>query len=805
MKRTITVLLLIGIAVIVGCKTAQKRPKIPAPPAPPAAPTKAKASPAPALRFEAAPPDRKIYDTDFPGESGDPMVLLVKRKGSATAKTVADFHKANGVKITKFKHIQWEAVELPKGHEAKLVHEYRQSKLFERVQFQKIYKADVIPNDALFTNQWALDKIQAPLAWDKQTTNNVVVAIVDTGIDFNHPDLVNNLWTGPQGEHGYTAVNGTINNGGMDDHYHGTHVAGTVGAIGNNEIGVAGINWQTKLASFKFLKSNGTGGSFDALLCMDRMIDLKKAGQNIRVANHSWGGYGTDEALAEIFRAAEDAGILNVCAAGNESRNTDQYPFIPGGLAVDSIVTVLASHAFDDKAYFSNYGLLSTDIFAPGTTILSTKLGGGYWNLNGTSMASPHVAGAAAMLFGMNPALTPAQARTILLQPESYDKIAFTINSTDGGRLNLNKLWHNPAISNPPIPNRPPTLTTATNLVFVATNATVPISVTGSDPDGDTLAYRYSWTTYDLPSFFQSTMGGTFNGTGTVNTVSITGKSVALDQIVNIDFSATDGHGGGAGQQVSAVTFRQENKRRNIAAAIQGFQFTEDSFRLSMDSSYPEIDKVRFEIRMSGGGGGIIRKPCCYQPNVDYGKFDASLNAGTYSVRAWVCDGYGNSANSPAVQYFVSNATLRPPTVQMTVTTNRGVLPLSVTVDMSGTEPGNSTKLYYSVTPLSGSSVTLDTYNPVRHITFTNYGVFPLQFTAADEFEWIADTLIEVFTVLPPDLAINRAGSGIKLSWVAGILQEAPAVTGPWITSANQSNPQIRPATDNRFFRTVSQ
>lgn len=441
MRRLWIIVLLITVGFIVGCRTAQKRPKLPPPPPPPAL------SPVMKQKLQAAPAAEKPVDPSL----SDPTVLLVKRNRAATQKAVTEFHQKHGAKITRFKYINWHAVELPKGQEAKLLRNYQASGLFERVQTQRIYKLHNTPDDPLLQQQWALATIQATNAWDKATSNDVVVAVIDSGIDYLHPDLKDNLWTGPNGQHGYTAVDGVIREGGYDDHLHGTHVAGTIGAMGNNAIGIAGVSWRTRLISFKFITALHGGKTRDAILCIEKMIDLRKSGQNIRVSNNSWGEYGPEDlALKDVFLAAEDAGIINVCAAGNDNADIDQRFVSPASFDLDGIVTVLASNSADRKASFSNYGRVTTDLLAPGDGILSCKLNGGYSILSGTSMAAPHVAGALAMAFGQNPNLSVAQAKSILLQPQSCDHIDFTNNVTDGGRLNLRKFWSNPSIVTPP-------------------------------------------------------------------------------------------------------------------------------------------------------------------------------------------------------------------------------------------------------------------------------------------------------------------------------------------------------------------
>jgi subtilisin family serine protease len=148
------------------------------------------------------------------------------------------------------------------------------------------------PTDPLWAQQWDMAKISAPQAWDIQSNAaDVMVAILDTGIDYTHPDLQSNLWVNyADRSHGFTCINGTCVAGGQDDYGHGTHVAGTIGAMADNGQGMAGINWRTQLLSCKFLDANGSGNVSDAVLCLDKILTLKEQGFNIRLTSNSWAG-----------------------------------------------------------------------------------------------------------------------------------------------------------------------------------------------------------------------------------------------------------------------------------------------------------------------------------------------------------------------------------------------------------------------------------------------------------------------------------------------------------------------------------
>jgi len=206
------------------------------------------------------------------------------------------------------------------------------------------------PNDPGYGQLWAMKNtgqailgyqgtggadIGAEAAWNVTTgTSNVVVGVVDTGIDYNHPDLASNVWSNPggiggcaAGTHGFNAI--TKGCDPMDDSYHGTHVSGTIGAVGNNSAGVVGINWTTSIMALKFLDGSGSGTTSDAIAAIEFAIQAKLAGVNVRVLSNSWGGGGSSQALLDEINKANGYDILFVAAAGNGSANNDYVPTYP--------------------------------------------------------------------------------------------------------------------------------------------------------------------------------------------------------------------------------------------------------------------------------------------------------------------------------------------------------------------------------------------------------------------------------------------------------------------------------------------
>jgi hypothetical protein len=252
--------------------------------------------------------------------------------------------------------------------------------------------------------------------------------VIDTGVDYTHPDLAANMWVNP----GEVAANGIDDDGNgvvddihganfhapnsnpgnpMDDNQHGTHVAGTIGAVNGNALGISGVSKQVKIMALKFMDSSGSGRLSDAISAIDYMVNAKLSGAaNVQVANNSWGGGGYSPAMLAAIERAQQAGIVFAAAAGNDGRDNDLYPSYPSSYEISNVVAVAAIDRDQNLASFSNYGAESVDIAAPGVDILSTLPGGGYGSLSGTSMATPHVVGSLALLFAVEPQLSAAEA-----------------------------------------------------------------------------------------------------------------------------------------------------------------------------------------------------------------------------------------------------------------------------------------------------------------------------------------------------------------------------------------------------------
>ncbi len=326
------------------------------------------------------------------------------------------------------------------------------------------YEVSIVltPNDPKFSELWGLHNtgqtggtadadIDAPEAWDLATGSaNVIIAVIDTGVDYNHTDLSPNMWHNPaetpgngidDDSNGYVddiyGIDGCNNDADpWDDHYHGTHCAGTIGAKGNDGFGVVGVNWNVKIMALKFLNSSGSGSTSDAVECMNYLIDQKQKGQNIIASSNSWGGGGADQSLLDAINTAGNLGVLFIAAAGNNSSNNDSTPFYPACYDSQYVVAVAATDHNDALASFSNYGANTVELGAPGVSIVSDSPGGGFRTLSGTSMATPHVSGAVGLMAAVFPNDTAMQRKNRIL--EYVDPIpALSGKTITGGRLNV--------------------------------------------------------------------------------------------------------------------------------------------------------------------------------------------------------------------------------------------------------------------------------------------------------------------------------------------------------------------------------
>jgi len=286
----------------------------------------------------------------------------------------------------------------------------------EVVHAEPNYQIEVanIPNDPDYDSLWAMDMIDAPKAWEITTgSEDVVVSVIDTGIDHNHPDLKENVWTSDEGFHGYNAVNDSYYP--KDDHGHGTHVSGTIGAVGDNELGVVGVNWNVSLMGVKVLDSEGMGNIGNVIAGLEYVAEKRREGENIVATSNSWWGDGRSELLYEAIEQQQEEDILFVIAAGNDGLSNAETSSYPANYDLTNIISVAATDQNDNLADFSNYGKRSVHVGAPGVDIYSTLLDGEYDYATGTSMAVPHVSGLAALIASHDPSYDHINLKNIIL------------------------------------------------------------------------------------------------------------------------------------------------------------------------------------------------------------------------------------------------------------------------------------------------------------------------------------------------------------------------------------------------------
>ena len=410
-------------------------------------------------------------------------------------------------------------------------------------ELDHVIRLDQTPNDTGFGVLWGLHNtgqtvnvdpgiagadINAPEAWDITTGSpDFVIAIIDSGFNYNHPDLAANAWLNP----GEIAGNGIDDDGNgyvddmrgwdfysndsdpMDDNGHGTHCGGTIGGVGNNGLGVAGVNWQCKMMGLKFLGSGGSGSTSGAVSAVNYLV-----GKGVKVSNNSWGGGGFSQTLYDAIAASRAIGHVFVAAAGNNNTNTDGTAYYPQGYALDNIISVAASDNNDQRASFSNYGGASVDLAAPGVNIYSTytntPTGTSYAYLNGTSMATPHVTGVVALVQSLHADWTYSQVRGRILATVR-PVAAFSSITATGGVLDAYAAVNDGA----PINTAPSVaISSPANGTLFAQGATISFAATASDVEDGTLTSSLAWTS-NIDGAIGS--GGSFSRTLSTGTHSI--------------------------------------------------------------------------------------------------------------------------------------------------------------------------------------------------------------------------------------------------------------------------------------------
>lgn len=413
-------------------------------------------------------------------ETGKPKYregeLLVKFKTGVPSNEKDNLHRKHGSeKIKDFPSLRIQHIKLKKGLTVdQAIVLYQADNAVEYAEPNYEVKALNTPDDTYFDNLWGLHNtgqtggtadadIDAPEAWDIATgSSDVVVAVIDTGVDYNHEDLSANVWINAaeipgngidddgngyvDDVHGIDACNGDSDP--IDDHGHGTHVAGTIGAVGNNGIGIAGVNWNVKILPCKFLNSSGSGTISGAIECLQYIKAKKDSGVNVIATNNSWGGGEYSQALYDAINAQRE--ILFIAAAGNAASDNDVIENVPSNYYLPNVVAVAATDHTDAMASFSNYGRRTVHVGAPGVDIVSLRAAGTnmygdsrhfipdgdsnakYYISSGTSMATPHVSGLAALIKSQDTGRDWRSIKNLILS--GGDTIASMSGSTVTGR-----------------------------------------------------------------------------------------------------------------------------------------------------------------------------------------------------------------------------------------------------------------------------------------------------------------------------------------------------------------------------------
>jgi subtilisin family serine protease len=399
-------------------------------------------------------------------------------------------------------------------------------------------------NDSDYSTLWGLDNegqdggtsdadIDAKEAWDLQTgSKSVVVAVVDTGIDYNHPDLVNNMWDGTPyniPHHGWDFASdsqGNDDNDPLPSHEHGSHVAGTIGASANNSLGIVGVSHNVSLMALQVFRPDGSGYDSDILQAMEFILDRIKEGVNVVAINASYGGGGSSDVMKNAIEELGKQGVVFCAAAGNEGQNNDSYESYPANYDLSNIISIAATDRNDQLADFSNYGENSVDIAAPGVDIRSTTPNNSYATWSGTSMATPHVVGAIALLAANNPkSSVTTRINTLLSNVDVIPSLTGKVST--GGRLNINKALI--ADNGNENVNEKPTANAGDNQTA---NREETITLNGSDSsdkNGDSLTYK--WEFVSKPTGSTSSLSNS-NTTSPTFVADVAGEYV-LQLIVN--------------------------------------------------------------------------------------------------------------------------------------------------------------------------------------------------------------------------------------------------------------------------------
>ncbi|NKQ37900.1 MAG: S8 family serine peptidase, partial [Methanosarcinales archaeon] len=574
---------------------------------------------------------------------------------------------------------------------------YRGNRLVAHAQRNYLFHLQTalpLPNDTHFGELWGLHNtahdadIDAPEAWGITTGSaDVIIAVIDTGVNYNHPELASNMWVNP----GEIAGDGVDNDGNgfiddiygwdfgysdsspMDIHGHGTHVAGTVGAQGNNAVGITGVMWDAQIMALQAFHICPTSGR-PLTRTNDLVNSISYATANgAHIINASWGGGGGSDVPGDILRDAIEAaghnGVLFVAAAGNGGLdgigdNNDTTPIFPASYSLDNIISVAATDQHDNLAVFSNFGATSVDVAAPGVNILSTVLANNYGFKRGTSMAAPHVAGLAGLLLSHSPNLTVAQLKALIL--DGVDpQTGLAGKMVSGGRINAYGSLTIPTVvitSTAPDPtNTSPIPMTATFSEAVTGFVEAEITVTNGEVTAS--------------SFTPVTGGKVYNFTVTPT----------ADGLVSVDIPAgvandTAGNPNAAAPQFS-ITFDSTIPLVTIDSVTTPTNTTTQAISGTMEAGATvDLSSITADVTFTG-----------FTQDTTAGTWSATINLveGTNDITATATDVAGNEGTATDTIVLDTIAPLVPTAVA--VTNNVINIANLTTVEITGTAEADST------------------------------------------------------------------------------------------------------------------
>ena len=595
-----------------------------------------------------------------------------------------------------------------------------------------IVRADTVPNDPWFDQLWGLFNvgqtvgtpatpnadIKATLAWDVSTgsTDNVI-AVIDSGIDYLHGDLAPNIWsasapfsvtiagkniTCPAGTHGFNSIamtNTALNPcDPMDDFGHGTHVAGTIGAVGNNGNGITGVNWTARMVAVKFLDATGVGSVANAINSIEFVIQAAAVtGTNVRILSNSWSAAFSQALLDEINKANAN-NMLFVASAGNDSTNNDVTPRYPASYTAPNVIAVAATDNRDTLATFSNYGLTSVHLAAPGVNVLSTTPGDLYQYMSGTSMAAPHVSGAAALVLSRCPINTATLKTTLLSTVDAIPLLAGRV--VTGGRLNVDAAIRS-CVPDFSIAATPDLVTTA-----AGTSANYTVTVTATAGFSGSVTFSVSGLpTGATATFTPSSVTGSGSSIMMVNTPASTPRG-SFPLTIN-GISGTTAH-------TAAITLSTAINRPPLAVPDVATTLEDTAVTIAVLANDTDPDGDALTVKSVGApahGSAIINadNSVTYRPSLNYNGAD--------NFAYTIDDGHGSTATS-TVTMTITPVNDPPVANAQSVTTNQDtakVLTLTatdvdgdpltyaiVTAPVHGTLSGTAPLLTY--TPAAGYS-----------------------------------------------------------------------------------------------------